>query len=259
MDASQRLEQVTARRAEQEQQRALAEIRQRENAVYTAVMGLASKNGVDLTQITHATDGDFTRKDAELHHERLSRQAELRLQTIPTMLRGARLHPASTAEHVIAQHWLDQYRAGVRRPLVILGTVGTGKSYVAAALAVELSMRDHIPVMFTTEAAFSAAMRATSSGGASSETDMQLYMLAPVLVLDDFGADRPTPWSLSQLLRLMHHRWHNSLPTIITSNLKPAEIRAYCGDDERLVQRLAGGAELITMAGASRRPMPEGF
>lgn len=259
MDASQRLEQVTARRAEQQQQKALAEIKQRENAVYAAVMGLASKNGVDLTQVTHATDGDFARKDAELHRERLRRQSELRMQTIPSALRGAVLDPASTPEHVIAQHWLDQYRAGSPRPLVILGTVGTGKSYVAAALAVELASRDYVPVLFTTEAAFSAAIRPSTGGGSSSELDMQLYMLAPVLVLDDFGADRPTPWSLSVLLRLMHHRSHNALPTIITSNLTPAEIRAYCGDDERLVQRIAGGAELITMAGATRRPMPEGF
>jgi len=91
------------------------------------------------------------------------------------------------------------------------------------------------------------------------EPDMALYMLAPVLVLDDLGADRATPWSLSQLLRLMHHRSHNSLPTIITSNLKPDEIREHCMHDERLVQRLAGGAELITMAAKTRRVMPDGF
>lgn len=263
MDASKRLEKVTQRRAElndaEESRERAAESESRKKSVYQMGLRLAAKNGVKLDEVEPATEEDFRRKDRELHEERLARQAGLRMQTIPGILRKAVLNPAEVPEHLIAQHWLSEYRRGVRRPLIILGTVGAGKSYVAAALAVELSTQDHVPVLFTTEAAFTAAMRETSSGGSSSETDMQLYMLAPVLVLDDLGADRATPWSLSQLLRLMHHRSHNALPTIITSNLKPDEIREHCGHDERLVQRLAGGAELITMARKTRRPMPDGF
>lgn len=263
VDASKRLEQVTNRRAqidqaEAEEQARIGEAR-RKAAVYSAAMGLAEKNGVDLAKVKPATEEDFARKDRELHREHLARQAAIRIQMIPSIFHRARLNPSEVPEHHIARHWLDEYRSGVRRPLVVLGTCGVGKTYVAAALAMELATQDHIPVTFTTEAAFAASMRQANTGAGGMEPDMALYMLAPVLVLDDLGADRATPWSLSQLLRLMHHRSHNALPTIITSNLKPDEIREHCGRDERLVQRLAGGAELITMAAKTRRAMPTGF
>lgn len=258
MDASQRLADAAHRRAQIDRERANknrseAESAQRQEAVYRAAAQLAAKHGVDFGKLDPATDEDFERKDAELRRERLARQAQIRMRAIPSIFHRAKLD-RSVPEHHIAQRWLTGYRNGERRSLAILGSVGLGKTHLAAAVAIELATRDHIPVSFITEAGLIAALR-----GGDTEPDMQLYMLAPVLVLDDLGADRATPWSLSQLLRLAHHRSHNGLPTIITTNLNPDQIREHCGHDERLVQRLFGGAELITMAGECRRPMPKGF
>lgn len=45
-----------------------------------------------------------------------------------------------------------------------------------------------------------------------------------LLVLDDFGKERVTEWSCSQMFELLDYRWANRKATIITSNYAPAEL-----------------------------------
>ncbi len=40
---------------------------------------------------------------------------------------------------------------------------------------------------------------------------------APLLVLDDFGAQASTPWAKEKLDQLLNHRYNNELPTVITT------------------------------------------
>lgn len=256
VDASKRLEDTVKRRAEldQQQDERAAEAKRarmkRENVQYAE--NLARHHGVDLNAIKHATDEDFARKDAELQRERRAVQAEIRLRSLPYEMRAAKLQ-REIPEHSIALKWLLDYRAGNRYSLVIFGTYGTGKTYTAAAIAVELLSQDHVPVTFTTVADLLGSLR--PSADTSMELDLQLYKIAPVLVLDDLGAERLTEWGREQLTRIAHYRHHNGLPTITTTNLKPAEIREHCGD-ERLVQRLFGGGKMMTLVGNSRRSIP---
>ena len=41
----------------------------------------------------------------------------------------------------------------------------------------------------------------------------------PLLVLDDLGAESPTPWAQEKLFQIINHRYNEQLPTIITSNV----------------------------------------
>lgn len=51
------------------------------------------------------------------------------------------------------------------------------------------------------------------------------YSSAPVLVIDDLGAERLTNWSLSEVLwPIIANRYNDKRPTIITTNLSGAEL-----------------------------------
>jgi DNA replication protein DnaC len=206
---------------------------------------------LDAAADPDAVDRSIEEIDRRFHRDRIQRKADILLNRLPVRYRDATL--PGDASGAAAHEWLAGYRAGNRNPLVILGTTGSGKTWLACALARELLTRDVVPTLMTTTPDFLAALRPSSGV----DTDMLTYSLVPVLVLDDLGTEQLTDWGIEQLYRLAHERSHNGRPTIVTSNLSGADIRARYGD--RVTERMFGGASLITLAGESRRPLPPGF
>lgn len=230
----------------------------------------AARRGTDpeklLARMNDPELGDrlLAEAEAEATRERLARQADILLSRLPSQYRHADFPRNRFGWE--ARQWLAEYRqitAAVNLPrigptpppvppsLVILGDTGAGKTWTACAIAHALLTEDCIPVTVTT---VSDMMESIKPGGNGLDTDMMQYALAPVLVLDDLGAERQTEWTAEQLHRLAHTRSHNGRPVIVTSNLSGPEIRERY--NQRTVERLFGGAKLIQIDGETRRPMP---
>jgi DNA replication protein DnaC len=58
-----------------------------------------------------------------------------------------------------------------------------------------------------------------------------------LLVLDDFGAVKPTEWVYQVMYLVINYRYENLLPTVITSNLSLSELEVMFGDS-RVVSRI---------------------
>jgi DNA replication protein DnaC len=215
------------------------------------IFELARKHVVDPAKIRFATDAEIARKDEEIRRERLERKAEIMLSRLPSRYRQADYIAGSYG--LQAARWVADYRGGARKSLVIMGTVGTGKTWLAAAIARDLMVNtDHpVPVTFITVADMIDLLRTARPG---MDVDMAQFANAPVLVLDDLGSEYQTEWSRAQMYRLSHARYHDGLPTIVTTNLKGQEIHDTY--EARTVQRLFGGAAKIDMVGESRRTLP---
>lgn len=260
MDASRRLMSVTQQRAELDRDRAERrkrtpeQSRQHQDAVLRGVLDLARRHGVDLDKVRPATDEEMAAVEREAQLEVPRRQAEIRLRTIPAMYRDA-LPDFAIPEHQEAAKWLQGYRQGKRRNLVLLGSTGTGKTYLAAAVLRALLVTDYVPAVFITSKSLVDALRPSSGVG---DLDMQLFKLAPVLLLDDLGAERVSEFVIEQLTDLANDRVQHHRPTIITSNLDPATIKATY-KDRRLIERLFSNCDVINMTGTTRRQMAPGF
>jgi DNA replication protein DnaC len=74
---------------------------------------------------------------------------------------------------------------------------------------------------------------------------------ANLLVLDDLGAEKPTPWVQERIFVIVNHRYREALPTIFTSNIGPKDLAAQLG--ERTASRIVAMTEGIELEGDDYR------
>lgn len=138
----------------------------------------------------------------------------------------------------VIRAWVKQYLANPRgaSSLLLTGHIGTGKTHAAwAALRmIGQSGRPFVRWRATSSAEWFAAMRppATDSEGVFSR-----FAHAPLLFLDDLGAEKPSEWTHAMWLRLFDDRGRYKLPGIYTTNYGPGGLSVQIGD--RVRSRLA--------------------
>jgi DNA replication protein DnaC len=195
-----------------------------------------------VAEVRHATDEEMERAVAAADAEWRTNKARVLVARLPEVYREA------VPRHADTTAWLEGYRKGNRHGFVILGHHGSGKTWEAMALARALLVEDRIPVQTATAPELLELLRPGGSG------DIGQFKVAPVLVIDDLGAEKVTDWVDEQLYTIAGFRASRNLPMIITSNLEPDQIKKRY--DARLVQRLFGGATLLDIKGKSIRPLP---
>ena len=102
--------------------------------------------------------------------------------------------------------------------LVIAGPSGCGKTHLAAAIANE-RINNKKPAFYVTTPDLLDHLRASFSPGSEMPYDEFFDQVrnAPLLIMDDFGAQSSTPWAKEKLDQLLNHRYANKLPTVIIS------------------------------------------
>lgn len=144
------------------------------------------------------------------------------------------------------------------RNLYICGGVGIGKTYLSCAV-VKAWVEAGRPAKFISSMGLLSALKSTYSGEGREAEVMSRYGLCRLLVVDDLGKESPTEWALSKLFELVDMRYNDSLPTIITTQYKPAELVRHLGRGGNLetakaiVSRLQFRAEVVTLSGGDRR------
>jgi DNA replication protein DnaC len=101
--------------------------------------------------------------------------------------------------------------------LVFTGPYGCGKTHLAAAIANQLASQGD-PPLFVMIPDLLDHLRAAFSPNSGSSYDQRFdeVRFAPVLVLDDLGAQSATPWAKEKLFQLLNYRYNRDLPTILT-------------------------------------------
>ncbi len=121
--------------------------------------------------------------------------------------------------------------------LMLMGGYGTGKTHLAVAILRETAEAG-IPGMFVVVPDLLGKMRASfGQKDGKAEELVTTAKNAQLLVLDDLGAENPSPWVVELVYVLINHRYEHMLPTVITTNCSGRELEATFG--RRIVSRLA--------------------
>lgn len=128
--------------------------------------------------------------------------------------------------------------------LLVLGPLGVGKTL--ASLLVARAFHDVGRVVrFWPMGEMLEGLR--PDGG----LDLSELTTPDVLVLDDVGAEKPSEWTADRVYMIVNRRWLDALPTIVTTNFEPDDVRERIG--ERTWDRFLHGTTAVRLVGASHR------
>tara|TARA_B100000029_G_scaffold415324_2_gene419079 strand:+ start:653 stop:1954 length:1302 start_codon:yes stop_codon:yes gene_type:complete len=110
--------------------------------------------------------------------------------------------------------------------LVLTGTNGCGKTHIAAAVANE-KIRNAGEVFFCVVPDLLDRLRSSYDAEGKPGGYDEIFNKvrnAPLLVLDDLGAQTTSEWALEKLYQIANYRTSSNLPTIITTDLSPDQL-----------------------------------
>ncbi|MCR5655119.1 MAG: ATP-binding protein [Lachnospiraceae bacterium] len=136
--------------------------------------------------------------------------------------------------------------------ILFYGNVGTGKTFLSSCIAGELIKRGLSVLYFSANELFSninAARFAYDADGFSDYLDDLIR--ADLLIIDDLGTEKTTDRIQADLFQLLNGRDQISKSTLISTNLKFAELTERYS--ERVASRIGGGFKVFRFEGRDIR------
>ncbi len=135
--------------------------------------------------------------------------------------------------------------------LLLYGDVGSGKTFLAACIANSLIDQEYY-VMMVNLPSLIASMNAEY--GERRDYYMDKIGRADLLILDDFGVERGTEYSIEQVYEIVNARYKTGKPLVVTTNLSMQELRDEPGiGKRRIYDRIVEKCIPLMVRGESRR------
>ncbi|WLD92332.1 primosomal protein DnaI [Alkalihalobacillus sp. AL-G] len=146
--------------------------------------------------------------------------------------------------------------------LFVYGDFGVGKTFLMGAIANALAKKK-IQTMLVYTPDFFREMK-TSIGDQTVDEKLEIIKKAPVLVLDDIGAESMSSWVRDEVLgSILQYRMMEKLPTLYTSNYDYAELEEHLSYSQkggveqlkakRIMERIKHFTTPVYIGGANRR------
>jgi DNA replication protein DnaC len=178
-------------------------------------------------------------RDARLRTERLFSEAalpaglrECSLENYVTAGRGGSIERAKTEAEKVTQTSCS---------LVLAGSVGTGKTHLAAAI-VRSALAQGRSALFISAIGYLEHLKSTFE---KKRTDLYLEMVDHVksvscLAIDDLGAEKPSEWTMERLYDVINARVERRTQTIVTTNFpNPSSLMRRMSSDPFGARRIA--------------------
>lgn len=154
-----------------------------------------------------------------------------------------------TPENKRAVDTIRSWVPGDKWGVMLYGKAGVGKSHLMLAFA-NRWIPEHVNVFFKSTSTLFDELRAGYENG-KFQGLLDDVCKRQVLVMDDIGAEKPTPWVEEKLFQILDYRLNHGLPTFFTTNCSPTTMKG--NFHERITSRLKELAVVVEVGGEDRR------
>lgn len=159
---------------------------------------------------------------------------------------------------LFARNYVNAFRdvRAAGRSAVFVGNTGTGKTYLASAIGLELIRRGYT-VRYTTAFDAFVQFRKTLRSGSDHKSESQFIAelaSSHLLILDEAWGSfcKETEREMEILFHILDHRYTAKLPSILISHLPTSDLRQFLSD--RVSDRLnENGLDVVAFDWTSRR------
>ena len=146
------------------------------------------------------------------------------------------------------EHWPEMRRENIG--LLFWGPSGTGKTFAAACIANALVEREVGVRMITLG---DALVQLFGMNGEERVRYLESLSSCGLLILDDFGVERRTPYAREQVYEIVNRRYLSGRPMVVTTNLTLKELKNADRDDSRIHDRVLERCVPVCFDGTSLR------
>ena len=157
----------------------------------------------------------------------------LQISNIPIRYEDANFKAKTEIQLKVSKYFIENFSQKNLKEssdILLFGSIGTGKTYISCAFALELIRKEQKHVKYVTEYELLSFYF---------EKEYQKFRNcrnSEILILDEIGKRVLVDWQRIQLEELLSFRYNNMLPTIYITNLEQNQFKEFLGD--RLADRL---------------------
>jgi DNA replication protein DnaC len=124
-----------------------------------------------------------------------------------------------TQAKLVAEAFARDYPANGKAGLLILGPCGAGKTHLAVAALRQIVLRGHGGLFYDYRELLKEIQGSYNPESQTSELGvLEPVLTADVLLLDDLGASKPSPWALETVGHILNSRYNEHRVTLLTTN-----------------------------------------
>src|ERR1700678_4181768 len=140
---------------------------------------------------------------------------------------------------LMVQRFADEFPVGSEHGLLLMGPCGVGKTHLAVSAMKSIVLRGHSGLFYDYRELLKAIQDSYNPESQATEMSvLEPVLKAEILVLDDVGSSKPSPWALETVGHVLNTRYNEKRVTLLTTNFLDTD--AVSANPSLQPQRVAG-------------------
>jgi DNA replication protein DnaC len=145
----------------------------------------------------------------------------------------AKWNRSLTQAKLLVQRFAEEFPMGSENGLLLMGTCGVGKTHLVIAVLKHTIERGHSGIFYDYRELLKEIQASYNPENPVSEMSvLEPVLKTEVLVLDDIGSSKPSPWALETVGHILNTRYNEKRVTLLTTNFLDS------ANDEPLSKRI---------------------